>query len=91
MLDAQAVIVPAIGGFYFLFFGGFLGSREGIQRHLHALVANGVKTDLEARKNAFGGHGVEVFHFILRQAGILGIVGVGLEHARRYAIRASRP
>ena len=57
----------------------FFGGGEGVQRHLHTLVADGVEADLESGVHALFRHLGEHVLFILWQAGIVGIVGVGFE------------
>ncbi len=60
---------------------GLFGSREGVEGHGVSLVADGVEAKLEACGGAFDGHGVELVLLVARDAGVVGIVGVGLPAA----------
>ena len=60
MLDAKPVVVSAIGSFDLLLLRCFLRFGEGIERHLRALVSNGVEADLEAGQEALFRHFIEL-------------------------------
>jgi len=79
VLDAQTVVVSAVGGFDFGFARGFLRFGKGVERHLNAFVADGVEAELEAREHALFCHVVELGCFIAGQTGVLRIVGVWSE------------
>ena len=91
MFDSQAVVVATIGGFYMGIVRSFLGFSKGVERHLHALVADGMEADLEAREHALFGHVIQLGGFVSRQAGVLRIVGIRLQHRGRVRSRANHP
>ena len=78
----------AVGRFHVRLARGLLGSGKGIERHLYALVADGVKADLEARQHALFRHVIQLLRIVARQAGVLGIIRVRLQHRRR--VRSQR-
>ena len=88
MFDAQAEIVAAVGRFHVRLARGLLGFGKGIERHLHAFVADGMKANLEAGEHPLLGHFVQLGRIVTGQARVLGIVGVGLEHRGR--VRSQR-
>ncbi len=56
VFDSQAEVVATVGRSHVRLARGLLGAGKGIERHLYALVANCVKTNLEAGQYALRGH-----------------------------------
>ena len=63
----------SVGGHGYLFGGG-----EGVEGHVVGAVADGVEAELEAGGGALGGHLVELVLVVAGDAGVAGVVGVGL-------------
>ncbi len=59
---------------------GLFGGGEGVEGHVVGAVADGVEAELEAGGGAGGGHVVEVVLRVARDAGVGGVVGVGVVH-----------
>ena len=79
MLDPQSVFITAIGCLNFLLAGFFLRFVESLQRRLDSLVADGMETDLKSGAHTLLRHLVQLRLLVLRQTGIVGIVGIRLE------------
>src|SRR5579864_2792515 len=69
---------PPLGPFTFASLRS-LRFREGVERHLHAFIADGMKPNLEACQHSLFRHLVQLGHFITRQAGVLRFISVGLD------------
>ena len=79
MLDPQPVVVATIGCFDLLLARFFLRFVESLQGHLHALVADGMETDLESGAHTLLRHLVQLGLLVLRETGIARIVGIRFE------------
>ncbi len=62
----------------FLSCASFSASAISVEGHLHAFVTDGVEAKLKAGIDALFGHLVN-FPDLSGQAGVLGIIGVGLQ------------
>ncbi len=60
--------------------GDLLGGSEGVEGDVVGAVADGVEADLEACGGAFGGELDELVLVVTGEAGVGGVVGVGLVH-----------
>ena len=67
MLDPEAKVLRLVRlGTHLVFLHILFGLREGIQRHLHGAIADGMKTNLEARSSTLSGHLVELIRLVAR-------------------------
>ena len=88
MFDAQAEFVSAARAFDVGLARRFLGLGEGIESHLHSLVADGVKANLESGEHALFRQVIQLGRVIAGQAGVLCIVGIRLQQRR--GVRSER-
>ncbi len=50
---------------------------EGVERHLHRPIADGMKADLKPGGDPLFGHGIELSLLVTRQSAVAGVVGIG--------------
>ena len=66
-------MAAGVCGFTYLF-----GGLEGVQGHIVGAVADRVEAELKAGLGAFGGELVEFGLVVAGEAGVVGVVAVGL-------------
>ena len=91
VFDSQAEIVAAIRCSNLGVVRRFLGAGKSVERHLHALIPDRVKANLEAGQHALFRHVIQLGGVVARQAGVLGIVRSTAPAGPRCAIRESHP